>query len=169
MAHDRWAYFLGSTFGSTICLSQPLALYRQHEDSAFGSPGDLDLEVLRDRVQIAAAEQRLQQEIAQQKATALKQAAERLEGEIASLAWAGEAYWRRMALIYEQRTEVATRAALSGRLRAIAGLIQFGGYSSPARGGLSTRALAKDLLVAFGSRSSGTKPPASMDSQASQA
>lgn len=169
MAHDRWAYFLGSTFGLTICLPQPLVLYRQHGANTFGALNTMKLSVLRKRGETAAAEQLAQQEAAWQKAAVLKRVADGAEGEVARLARAGAAYWRRMALIYKQRGDVATRQGLGGRLLAIAKLTGFGGYAPPARGGLSARALAKDLLVAFSPRTGGTSPPPSHDSDARQA
>jgi glycosyltransferase involved in cell wall biosynthesis len=152
LAHDRWAYFLGSTFGAAVYLDAPLALYRQHGQNTFGADKGMSWDILRERVRLAAAEQAHQKVISWQKADLLAAIATRTEGETALRAKAGAAYWQRMAAIYGRREQIATAPSLAGRLSALAGMALAGGYRPFARGGLTGRALAKDLFVAFAPR-----------------
>jgi glycosyltransferase involved in cell wall biosynthesis len=144
LAHDRWVYFLATTFGSSFYISAPLAHYRQHDRNAFG--GREIIADLGTRVRAAAADQTKHMEICGQRRALLSELSE--HGEFAPSARKAAAYWDRLAGFYRLRIVAAAAPSLLGRLGAIVRLAAAGAYRSFARHGLSPKAFAKDVVVA---------------------
>lgn len=144
LAHDRWAYHLGTTLGRTVYLKDPLVLYRQHGANTFGA-GKGGLRAKLAKLLLTSPDDlALHLEICRNRSAAL---AGLVEGPFAQNAAAGAAYWARLAEVYEGRLAIAQGRSVARRGVRLAGLVRRGAYAASARGGLSSRAFVKDSLA----------------------
>lgn len=152
LAHDRWIYFLGQTFGKTIYLNEPLVLYRQHTANLFGAsyttkrPGRITLPTL-------TAPSYFQHHLAicYSRASMLRSLGKTAGASTAALAIRGARYWEKLAKLYEMRLAIVSGRAFSSRVGALHNLIKSSAYAPYHQGGLSGRALVRDLSNLLGS------------------
>jgi glycosyltransferase involved in cell wall biosynthesis len=149
LAHDRWVYFLSTTFGSTVYLAEALALYRQHGQNLFGAKAGGSLHDFVERVRASGPHLEGHLAICGQRIAILDRVSAQRDDDIALQAARGAEYWRRLARIYRHRLAAASSPCLRHRLLALVKLAQLGAYSPFAKGGLTLRALAKDLIDAL--------------------
>ena len=154
LAHDRWVYFLGTTLGRTVYLKEPLVLYRQHGGNTFGAGKAGAWGRLAQLVLTSPRDLAFHLDLCRKRHDLLATAARGI-GPRAAAASAGASQWARLACIYERRLALAMAPSARARARILAGLIARGAYAAPARGGLSSRALVKDILATVVPKRSG--------------
>jgi glycosyltransferase involved in cell wall biosynthesis len=149
LAHDRWVYFLASTFGRTLPLADSLVLYRQHGQNWVGAQDGVTIADVQERFRDNSAKLLKHSEICAHRSMILRCLAARSGGHVQTTARTAADYWTRLEKIYQLRWTAAAAPLLHHRLFAIVSLLKRGAYAPFARGGLSKRALVKDILVAL--------------------
>lgn len=149
LAHDRWVYFLSTTFGSTLYIDQPLALYRQHGGNTFGACRRARFSELHERLQKATPDLQKHADICLQRSRLLRRCS--LSNDLHTSIAAGRAatYWERLEAIYRLRLSSASDPSFARRIAACLRLVSLDAYAPFARGGLSGKALMKDLALAL--------------------
>ncbi|WP_158809130.1 glycosyltransferase [Beijerinckia sp. L45] len=151
LSHDRWVYFLGTTFGRTVYLKEPLVLYRQHGGNTFGAgKGGDSLSKLKRLLLADPQDLAFHLQMCQSRQELLAATA-RATGAWTARAEDGARYWERLTQIYERRLTLAQARSLSKRAAILIGLVIRGAYAAPVHGGLTLRAFAKDALATLGS------------------
>ena len=156
LAHDRWAYFLGTTLGRTVYLKEPLVLYRQHGSNAFGAGNaGATMAKLAKLVLTDSSDLAFHLDLCHRRQDLLA-AASRGAGPYAIASAAGAAYWARLAAIYERRLALSLAPSVFARAAILGRLAARGAYAAPSRGGLALRAFVKDALATVVRKRAGT-------------
>ncbi len=147
LAHDRWAYFLGTTLGRTVYIAEPLADYRQHGANTFGAAtGHASLARMRDLMLVSPHDLARHLEACERRAALLAVARPGSGVSMDSLR-AGASHWQRLTALYRLRMALALDPSRLARARLLTRLASLGAYRSRAKGGLGVRAFAKDALA----------------------
>ena len=165
LSHDRWIYFLASTFGKTVIVNENLAKYRQHGSQLYGGTKRRGV---RERFVTKLADGRTQATYLSAVAGARAAVLEDLAPAKDARTWlAGAAWWRAVESHLAGSAELYGHTSALQRLRLLGDNSRHGVYRSFKRGGLGMRRLIEDALVAIspllksGSReSSDYSPPA---------
>lgn len=149
LAHDRWVYFLGTTFGSAQLLAEPLADYRQHGTQSFG----ITEMTLLDRVRTKQTEGRSQvvalMRIARHRHQLLERGGSASAEEPAPPAvWrAASRRWSRISSYTTRRARTYLAPSLFARSVFLTANLCLGAYRSHRSGGLGRRHFLEDLVV----------------------
>jgi glycosyltransferase involved in cell wall biosynthesis len=146
LAHDRWVYFLASSLGFSRYLPQRLADYRQHGENQFGALSARS-SMARNTLGLPAYH-RWHVELALQRAQVLEKIAKERHV-LAAQSSASAKYWTTVASFHARRAVLASEKSWRRKAAILADLAHQGGYAPFCRGGLSSRALARDLLDSF--------------------
>lgn len=141
LSHDRWIYFLASTFGRMVELDEPLADYRQHESQLYGGTRH---RTIRQRVSEKlndGLEQTLDlADIAEHRADLLRTLE---DGQAATAA----TRWRTMATGLRRSADVYGSASPGRRAASFLRNLRSGVYGPAAHGGLGPRRMRHDLVM----------------------
>jgi glycosyltransferase involved in cell wall biosynthesis len=150
LVHDRWAYFLASTFGKTVVLAEPFANYRQHDANLFGNkPAPLS-KVLKGKLAVSHHDLLDHREIASHRAQILASAAEKYsesERELAYQAELASRRWTAIANIYNLRAALYEGEPFLSRLWIFVNLLKINAYAPFEQGGLCFKVLLKDFVM----------------------
>jgi len=150
LAHDRWVYFLASSFGKTVVLAQPLASYRQHGNNLFGRRSPHPLLSIKSKLSLSGSDLLDHRAMASHRAQILLSVAEKSRGSDTRLARKAELSsrrWQAIANIYDLRAALHDSMSFRERLSAFIKLLRGNAYNSFERGGLSFKVLLKDLAL----------------------
>jgi glycosyltransferase involved in cell wall biosynthesis len=148
LAHDRWVYFLASSFGKTVVLAEPLASYRQHGANLFGQKGAPLLSVIQSKLSLSQRDLLDHRAMASERANILLSSANRLPD--ANFAWQAELSsrrWQALANFYELRTALHGSQPSLKRSSIFFKLLKGNAYKPFKVGGLGFNALLKDLVL----------------------
>jgi rhamnosyltransferase len=149
--HDVWISSLANILGKTIHMTEELCLYRRHGDTvtrtAKAPRPSSPFASLR---QTGAAFYRHKADICREAADCLRHHAQDRKAE----PWrkrlmAGEAAYRELALVLEQRATIYEAPALTERLMAVGRLTTGKGYFGMGASSLGIRSMAKDLAASL--------------------
>ncbi|MGY1787291.1 glycosyltransferase [Geodermatophilus sp. SYSU D00698] len=143
LSHDRWVYFLATTFGRTVVLKEVLAEYRQHSGQLYG--GEVGRS-MRQRIETKLVNGRSQSLDLAEVATYRAELLERHSG--TGLATTAAVRWRDLASYLENSAKLYDDDR--GRLRRLglfASAIRSGAYRSLEHGGLGRERLAEDAVI----------------------
>jgi Glycosyl transferase family 2 len=147
LSHDRWIYFLASTFGTVVVLDEVLASYRQHGAQSYGAVRGRSL---RERLMTKLESGRERAEyLAGLSAYRAAVLAEPGNGDAADAACrlAGAAWWRAVEANLRRRGELCAPVPTTRRIRQLVGNVAAGTYGSFADAGFGTGRLAEDVLI----------------------
>lgn len=146
LSHDRWVYFLATTFGRTVVLGDRLAAYRQHDRQIYGGTR---ARTLRERLETKVATGLDQ---ARYLATVAAHRAELLESRMppeprAQLWRTGAGYWRTVEAHLNNRAQLYEPMASAERLARLVVNVRGGMYRAYPQSGLGARRFAEDVAV----------------------
>jgi Glycosyl transferase family 2 len=146
LSHDRWVYFLATTFGRTVVLGECLAAYRQHDAQMYGGEKGRTLrERLATKVSAGQRQARYLATVAAQRAEVLESLA---PSGAAGERWrAGAARWRTIESHVRNRARLYEPMTGRARLGVLAANARAGTYGAFDAGGLGPRRLAEDVAV----------------------
>jgi glycosyltransferase involved in cell wall biosynthesis len=158
LPHDRWVFFLASTFGSTAVVDECLARYRQHDQQLYGGEqGRTRAERLATKLAEGQSQARYLAEVSTHYAALLESNA---PGGNDCLWRAGATRWRTIAFHFARRTRLYDDTTTPRRLARLAGNVRAGSYRSFPKGGLGARRLVEDaVVVAAKALTSGRRAP----------
>jgi rhamnosyltransferase len=149
LCHDRWVTFLGSSFGKTVVLAEPLASYRQHGANLFGFKSPPVVASIKIRLHLDLSDLLDHRTIASHRAKILLAAKETLgDATLAQQAELASRRWQAITNIYELRVTLHGSTPFAKRLSAFINLLRANAYLSYKWGGLGLgrRALLKDSI-----------------------
>jgi glycosyltransferase involved in cell wall biosynthesis len=147
LAHDRWFFFLASVFGRIVYVPQPLARYRQHDDSVYGYYPDERAHfdrVARGEEFLASAAR-----AAGNRSVLLGRIQDELPPGWQERRLQGIAYYDALRLLLEQRMAIYGSPSYGARVTAMYALYQKSGYgNAPAVPGFTRWDFMIDACVA---------------------
>ena len=150
LAHDRWVYFLASSFGKTVALAEPLASYRQHGNNLFGRRRPHPLLSIKSKLSLSRSDLLDHRAMASHRARILLSVYEKSRGSdtrLARQAQLSSRRWQAIANIYDLRAALHESRSLPTRVSAFIELLRANAYNSFERGGLGFKVLLKDLAL----------------------
>ena len=141
-AHDLWTYLLASVFGNTAQISEPLALYRQHQTNAYGSARLPKTYHLVKYLQVPLDQYERRRRFAKGCAFALRTAAVQLVDQDRDNAIRGADFYEELAQLLQIRIDLYTSRSIRRRLHSYRRLRDMGAYGSA----LGRSARARDLV-----------------------
>ncbi len=155
LSHDRWVYFLATTFGRTVILGEHLAQYRQHGDQLYGGERARSLgERITTKIAAGEAQSVYLAEFAAHLSRLLSTPP---AGEDITAWRTGESRWRRLEKTYLRRAHFYGRRSTMKRASSLIGNVQEGIYAPQASGGLGGRGLLEDVTVVLASGLAGRR------------
>ena len=148
MDHDEWIYFLAWAEGQVGFISEPLALYRQHEANVLGAPARHLLHQISKALSKPFAPQAGRSEAAHGYAAYLTEAAAGAGGAKAQALREAAAYFQRFERLSRQRDGLYDGRGVVGRVTRLGSLAAGRGYRSRERGGLGGIAFLRDVRQA---------------------
>ncbi|ALN72847.1 glycosyltransferase [Aureimonas sp. AU20] len=146
LSHDRWAHFLGDSFGSTVALPARLVRYRQHGKNAYGGLRKGLLLRLRGKLVASAEIMAMHHTIAAHRAALLREVESAAQDvSIRSHAHAAAQYWDRLARLYADRDRIYRAPRLGDRLSTFRRLQAERAYAGET--GFGRNVLLKDFLI----------------------
>jgi rhamnosyltransferase len=153
LPHDRWVFFLASTFGSTAVVDECLARYRQHDRQLYGGEqGRTRAERLATKLAEGQSQAGYLAEVSAHRAAALESYA---PGGNDALWRAAATRWHTIARHFARRAGLYDEMSTVERFGRLAGNVLLGTYRSFERGGLGRGRLVEDLTV-IGAMAMGT-------------
>jgi glycosyltransferase involved in cell wall biosynthesis len=147
LAHDRWVYFLASSFGKTVVLAEPLASYRQHGANLFGQKRAPLLSVIKSKLSLSQRDLLDHRAMASERANILLSSAKRLpDATFGRQAELSSRRWQALANIYELRAALHGSQPFSKRFSIFFKLLKGSVYKS-FDGGLGFNVLLKDFVL----------------------
>lgn len=147
LAHDRWVYVLGTSLGRTALISEPLALYRQHETNA---SGHLAQNTLYDRIRaITATSLRshvVHIEVAEHIARLMSRIAAG-SSPYAEAAGRAAEHWSRVGYLQTIRHDIYGGERWFDRARMFARMVGENGYGAARVSGIGGKAMLKDCAL----------------------
>lgn len=144
LSHDRWVYFLATTFGRTVVLADDLAGYRQHDCQLYGGPEErTPAQRIASKLATGQSQAQYLARLAGHRAALL----ESLEPADEGLARTGAARWRALESHFLDRARLHDDMPPPRRFRALLDAARRGTYRGFRRGGLGPRRLLEDLVV----------------------
>lgn len=149
LPHDRWLHFLGTNFGRTVLIDEPLAYYRQHGSQAWGARPTTLVARASQKAHEGPRRLRFLADLARERAHLIdKLRPEESRSLVEEAAWSTvHARWVNIALAYGARAELYAESTLSARARELAALASAGTYAVLERGGLGRKRALEDLSV----------------------
>lgn len=146
LSHDRWVYFLATTFGRTVVLGECLAAYRQHDAQMYGGEKGRTLrERLATKVSTGQRQARYLATVAAHRAEVLESLA---PGGAGGERWrAGAARWRTIESHLRNRARLYEPMSGRARLGLLTANVRGGAYGGYGNGGLGVRRLVEDAAV----------------------
>lgn len=143
LSHDRWVYFLATTFGRTVVLDEVLAHYRQHSGQLYGGEVGRSLtERLRTKLATGRSQSLKLGDVADHRADLLERHAPTALGLVAARRWRQLAsYLRNSAALHDDEKTLRQHLSL------LASAVRRGDYRSLEQGGLGGERLAEDSLI----------------------
>lgn len=147
LSHDRWVYFLATTFGRTVVLDEPLAQYRQHAGQLYGGEQARGLgERIATKIAVGERQSAYLAAFAAHLADLLESSPPGVETD----AWrSGAARWRRLHNRYTDRARFYGRSSAWARAATLLSSCSRRAYTEPSAGGLGHRRLLEDVAVAL--------------------
>ncbi|QBR72484.1 hypothetical protein CU048_15655 [Beijerinckiaceae bacterium] len=150
LAHDRWVYFLASSFGKTVALAEPLASYRQHGANLFGAKKSTRLSMFKRKIALSRDDLLIHQGMASERARILSLAAARLpDAALARQAELSSRRWEGLAKVYELRAALHGSPPVTKQISIFVKLLKRDAYKPFESGGLGFHALVKDCAWAL--------------------
>lgn len=149
LPHDRWVYFLATTFGRSVTLAEPLAHYRQHATQSYGvRPVSLPQRV-RNKIDEGSAKLHFLATLADERAALIEECTPGPGGSFPErTAWCSAALrWSRVAEHYHRRTELHLTPHLGRRLGILLANWRCGTYAQLRNGGLGRKRFLEDVTV----------------------
>lgn len=145
MPHDRWIYFLATTFGRTVVLEDVLADYRQHSGQLYGGEQRIGI---RERVAVKLAtgqdQARYLADVAAYRARLLESLA---VGPRRALGHAAANRWRAIAGYLSTSARLHDHGGAREHLGLLLDNVQHGAYGRLSHGGLGLERLLEDCGV----------------------
>jgi glycosyltransferase involved in cell wall biosynthesis len=147
LAHDRWVYFLASSFGSTVVLAEPLASYRQHGANLFGINRPPRLSAIKGKLFLTQRDLLDHHGMARERAKILSSAADKLtDATFAQQAKLAGRRWQALANFYELRAALHGSPSFPKRFSIFLKLLNRNAYKQFEHGGLGFNVLLKDFV-----------------------
>lgn len=145
LSHDRWIYFLATTFGQAVFLEEPLAEYRQHDSQLYGHEEARGLrERITTRARSGEEQSRYLASFAAHRASLL---ANPPAGEDAAVWRTKQSEWQRVERNYLRRADFYRSANFASRTRSLMGNASRSTYRQVSSGGLGAKGFVEDLVV----------------------
>jgi hypothetical protein len=148
MGHDEWIYFLAWAEGQVGFISEPLALYRQHEANLLGVPGRSLPHQISKALSKPFALQAGRTDAVRRYAVYLTDAAAGGEEERARALRQAAAYFQRFERLSRERDGLYDGRGVVGRVTRLGSLAVRRAYRPRERGGLGGIALLRDVRQA---------------------
>lgn len=152
LSHDRWVFFLASTFGRMVELDDRLADYRQHSGQLYGG---LRHRSFRQRVAEKLATGASQTE---NLADIAKHRSSLLQGSDSDAARTAAQRWSLTHVALLRSAELYGTAGLGRRVVTFATAVRRGAYLSTHHGGLGSRRLRHDAIMVITPRPGRSRP-----------
>jgi glycosyltransferase involved in cell wall biosynthesis len=148
--HDLWLWFVATSLGKIVGLSEELALYRQHAANVFGAAksGSKKEQASMSR-RTGTAHYTSSEAMALKLGRMLTQVGWDVPEKIKGRAQEASDFYRKRAMFYRLRADLYGDANRWQRISTAIRLLKSGGYRPVYRQGLGRKALVKDLTIAL--------------------
>jgi hypothetical protein len=149
--HDLWLWFVATSLGKIVGLSEELALYRQHTANVFGA---LESESRKEGA-VSVSRRTGSAHYIKCEATSLELGGKLINvrpdapEKIRRRAQEASDFYRRRAMFYRLRADLYERTNRWQRIGTAARLLRSGGYRPIHRQGLGRKALLKDIAISL--------------------
>jgi glycosyltransferase involved in cell wall biosynthesis len=145
-AHDQWFYFLASSLGTIAYVKEPLALYRQHGDNAYGWNDEPSFRRTMGIIRMPSAEGLNARAITAGKRAAILDKIQTKSAEYHDRAGSAALGYRKLKRNLRRRQEIYLSDTTLSKLTRLAFVIASGVYRSQRRWGVGLQAMISDML-----------------------